>query len=203
MIMMVSSKPLFPIPLAMTEFLMAVMGAAGVGKSTLVVRMVSNVFVDGYCPCCWHKDVVVDDETCLLKILDTDVEAQFAAQRRDFLSFCAGRGFLLCFSITSITSFEEIRNIWGIITQAIDRKAPMVLVGTKCDLEGERAVSEMEALSLAMELGCPYFETSAKDAINVEECFFGLVREMKFFIPIPNTLPELSPAQITKKCILQ
>jgi small GTP-binding protein len=185
----------------MTEFLMTVMGATGVGKSTLVVRMVSNVFVEGYCACCWHKDVVVDDETCLLKILDTDVEAQFAAQRCDFLSICAGRGFLFCFSITSITSFEEIRNIWGIITQAIDREVPMVLVGTKCDLEGERAVSEMEALSLAESLGCPYFETSAKDAVNVEECFFELVREMRKRYPIRNAPPELSPVQ-TKKCIL-
>ena len=200
---MVSSKPLFPIPLAMTEFLMAVMGAAGVGKSTLVIRMVSKVFVDEYCPAaedCFRKEVVVDDETCQLKILDSAVEAQFAAQRRDFRSICAG-GLLLCFSITNIASFEEIRNIWGIITQAIDRKAPMVLVGTKCDLEGERAVSEMEALSLAMELGCPYFETSAKDAVNVEECFFELVREMRKRYPIRNAPPELSPVQ-TKKCIL-
>ncbi len=46
-----------------------------------------------------------------------------------------------------------------------------VLVGNKCDLEN-REVSREKGEELAREWGCSFFETSAKDKINHEECFF-------------------------------
>jgi hypothetical protein len=36
---------------------------------------------------------------------------------------------------------------------------------------------------LAEELGCAYFETSAKDHVNVDECFSQLVREVRKILP--------------------
>ena len=47
----------------------------------------------------------------------------------------------------------------------------MVLVGNKCDLEEERRVSPAEGLALAKSFGCPFFETSAKERVNVAEVF--------------------------------
>ena len=55
----------------------------------------------------------------------------------------------------------------------------MVLVGNKCDLdESEREVTEAQGRELAVEMGCPFMETSAKNKINNEECFFESVREI-------------------------
>jgi GTPase KRas protein len=34
-------------------------------------------------------------------------------------------------------------------------------------------------MDLAKTWNCPFFETSAKTGINVEECFFQLVREIR------------------------
>ena len=53
---------------------------------------------------------------------------------------------------------------------------PLVLVGNKCDLDTQREVLTSEGLALANQWGVPFFETSAKDRINIEECFFELVR---------------------------
>jgi GTPase KRas protein len=39
------------------------------------------------------------------------------------------------------------------------------------------AVSEGDAL--ARSFGCPFVEASAKSDINVQECFFGAVREIR------------------------
>lgn len=54
-----------------------------------------------------------------------------------------GEGFIIVFSITSRASFEEIIQYQQQILRVKDRDTfPMVLVGNKCDLEGERQVSK-------------------------------------------------------------
>merc|ERR1711941_12547 len=46
---------------------------------------------------------------------------------------------------------------------------PMVLVGNKCDLEDQRVVLKSEGEQLAEQYKCPFFETSAKDHVNVDD----------------------------------
>lgn len=51
-----------------------------------------------------------------------------------------------------------------------------VLCGNKCDLEEDRVVSKADGIRLAKRIGCPFFETSAKTQLNVEEAIHELVR---------------------------
>lgn len=55
-------------------------------------------------------------------------------------------------------------------------EVPLILVGSKCDLESDREVSKEEGKSLAEKFGCPFYETSAKTRVNVDEVFHELVR---------------------------
>ncbi len=49
---------------------------------------------------------------------------------------------------------------------------PFVVLGNKIDLENQRVVSQKRALAWCQNKGnIPYFETSAKEAINVEQAF--------------------------------
>ena len=52
----------------------------------------------------------------------------------------------------------------------------LTLVGNKSDSQEERVVSHNEAASFAESLGIPYFETSCKEDIQVEEVFTDLVQ---------------------------
>lgn len=53
-----------------------------------------------------------------------------------------GEGFLIVYSITSRQSFEEIITFQQQILRVKDKDYfPMIVVGNKCDLEGEREVS--------------------------------------------------------------
>ena len=45
------------------------------------------------------------------------------------------------------------------------------LIGNKCDLEGKRAVSYEEGKNFADENNLLFYETSAKDGTNIQECF--------------------------------
>ena len=46
----------------------------------------------------------------------------------------------------------------------------MILVGNKCDMEDERVISYERGKQLADQLGLEFFETSAKENINVKIC---------------------------------
>lgn len=44
----------------------------------------------------------------------------------------------------------------------------MILVGNKCDMEDERVISFERGKQLADQLGVEFFETSAKENVNVK-----------------------------------
>lgn len=165
----------------MTEYKLVIVGGGGVGKSALTIQLIQNHFVDEYDPTIedsYRKQVTIDDETCLLDILDTAGQEEYSAMRDQYMR--TGQGFVLAYAITSRSSFDEIGQFKEQICRVKDAdKVPMVLVGNKSDLDNERQITTQEGAERARGWGIPFFETSAKNRINVEESFFELVREIR------------------------
>jgi small GTP-binding protein len=77
----------------------------------------------------------------LLDVLDTAGQEEYSAMREQYMR--TGEGFLLVYSITSRQSFEEIMTFQQQILRVKDKDYfPIIVVGNKCDLEKERAVSQ-------------------------------------------------------------
>lgn len=91
-----------------------------------------------------------------------------------------GQGFLLVFSITSMSSLNELSELREqIIRIKDDEKVPLVIVGNKSDLEDDRAVPRARAFGLSQSWGnAPYYETSARRRANVNEVFIDLCRQI-------------------------
>lgn len=91
-----------------------------------------------------------------------------------------GQGFLLVFSITSMSSLNELSELREqIIRIKDDEKVPLVIVGNKSDLEEDRAVPRARAFGLSQNWGnAPYYETSARRRANVNEVFVDLCRQI-------------------------
>ena len=51
-----------------------------------------------------------------------------------------------------------------------------VMCGNKCDLQSQREVATQEGVAYANKIGWPFFETSAKLAINIKEAIHELIR---------------------------
>merc|ERR1711920_1025097 len=90
---------------------------------------------------------------------------------------------LLFFNICEQNSFDEIEIMHKKILRAKDvDSVPLVIAGNKCDLRdptNDKQVSISKAEERARNWKCRYFETSAKEKINNEECFYQVVREIR------------------------
>jgi len=163
------------------EYKLVVLGGGGVGKSALTIRLVTDNFLDEYDPTIedsYRKQVMIDDETALLDILDTAGQEEFSSMQDQWMR--DGKGFLLVYNIISRPTFDEVSILYDKILRTKDtEKVPIVLVGNKCDLKDERQVDYNEGAELAKKWGSPFFETSAKIKLNNEACFFELVREIR------------------------
>jgi GTPase KRas protein len=186
-----------------SEYKLVIVGGGGVGKSALTIQFIQNHFIDVSLPVpcsvvrlltllsllceqeydptiedSYRKQVSIDERTALLDILDTAGQEEYSAMRDQYMR--NGQGFLLIYSITSRSSFDELSCFREQILRVKDAdKVPMVIVGNKSDLESERQVSKQEGYELARQFGCPFLESSAKSRINVEETFFELVRGIR------------------------
>ncbi|GAB1195766.1 hypothetical protein APSETT444_005029 [Aspergillus pseudonomiae] len=154
------------------EYHIVVLGAA---------QFVQNVWIESYDPTIedsYRKQIEVDGRQCILEILDTAGTEQFTAMRELYMK--QGQGFLLVFSITSMSSLNELSELREqIIRIKDDEKVPIVIVGNKSDLEEDRAVPRARAFALSQSWGnAPYYETSARRRANVNEVFIDLCRQI-------------------------
>lgn len=101
-----------------------------------------------------------------------------AAMRELYMK--SGQGFLLVYSITSLSSLDELYTLRDeIVRIKNDPLTPLVIVGNKCDLEEDRAVSRSRAFSVSQAWGgAPYYEASARARRNVDEAFVNLTRQI-------------------------
>ena len=81
-------------------------------------------------------------------------------------------GIIIAYDVTNGESFvntkrwiDEVKNNCG------ENHPPIVLVGNKCDMPN-KIVSHSDQEEYAKLMGLPFFETSAKENINIDEVRF-------------------------------
>ncbi|XP_051855419.1 GTP-binding protein Di-Ras2-like [Antechinus flavipes] len=159
------------------DYRVVVFGAAGVGKSSLVLRFVRGTFRETYVPTIedtYRQVICCEKSVCTLQITDTTGSHQFPAMQR--LSISKGHAFILVYSVTSKQSLEDLLPIYEQIRQIKGdvQKVPIMLVGNKTD-EDQRELQASEGEALANKWNCSFMETSAKNNSNVQELFEELL----------------------------
>ncbi|CAB3405600.1 unnamed protein product [Caenorhabditis bovis] len=161
-----------------------ILGDSGVGKTSLMNQYVNRRFSNQYKATIGAdfltRDVQIDDRTVTLQIWDTAGQERFQSLG---VAFYRGADCcVLAFDVTNAASFKSLDS-WRdeFLIQASPRDPehfPFVLLGNKVDLESQRAVSSKRAQSWCQTKGnIPYYEVSAKEALNVESAFLAIARD--------------------------
>ena len=162
------------------QYKVVMLGSGAVGNSAITVQMVSGHFLSSYDPTIedsYRTTININNKDIILNIIDTAGQEEFYALRDQYMR--SGDGYIIVFSITSVTSFLEVNAIKEQLNMVLDvdnnTLIPIILVGNKCDLEEYRQVHSSDAQRLAEEWKVKYFETSAKNKTNINRIFEELV----------------------------
>jgi len=161
-----------------------ILGDSGVGKTSLMNQYVHKRFSAQYKATIGAdfltKEVMIDDKLVTLQIWDTAGQERFQS-----LGVAFYRGADCCVLVYDITDSKSFDNLesWmdEFLVHAAPRNAdtfPFVVLGNKADLAtSKRQVSTQKAKAWCQSKGdIPYFETSAKEALNVEQAFHTIAK---------------------------
>jgi len=161
-----------------------ILGDSGVGKTSLMNQFVNDKFSKQYKATIGAdfltKEILIDDKLVTMQIWDTAGQERFQSLGVAF--YRGADSCILVYDITDSKSFESL-DLWRdeFIAQAAPRNQkefPFVVLGNKSDLaKTKRQVADAKARSWTKAKGdIPFFETSAKDNINVEQAFQMVAR---------------------------
>ena len=165
-------------------FRLHAIGNSGVGKTCLIMRFVDDIYTSVFSTIGIDfkiKYVKLGSEVIKMQIWDTIGQRRFGSTPTMY--YRGVDGFLVAFDVTDAESFNAVDN-WVINIEKFSNKIDhyVILVGTKCDLEGRRVIDFEMAKQKADKFGIEYMETSSKLSINVEEVFIKIVTEIQHVI---------------------
>ena len=95
-----------------------VLGSGGVGKSVYIIMARTKEFIDYYDPTIvgsYRLQECVDGEVTLMDVVDTAGQSEFASMREQYIA--KGDGFLLMYSVTDRTSFQQLTDERVVVDQ--------------------------------------------------------------------------------------
>ncbi|KAM4721168.1 ras-related protein Rab-43 [Rhinophrynus dorsalis] len=162
-------------------FKIVLIGDAGVGKTCVVQRFKSGVFVERQGNTIGvdftMKTVEIQGKRVKLQIWDTAGQERFRTITQSY--YRSANGAIIAYDITKKKSFASIPRWIEDVRKYAGSNIVQLLIGNKSDLHEFREVELEEAQTLAQhfDVTCA-IETSAKDSSNVEEAFIKMASEL-------------------------
>jgi small GTP-binding protein len=155
------------------SFKFIVIGSSGVGKTSLLQRLIDGQFSADGSPTIgveYLSTVLeIDDQPIKLQIWDTAGQEKFRSIAKSYFRHAVG--VILVYDITDRKSFDDLSSWLNDVHQFSDPNASIALIGNKLDRAAERAVTTAEAQLFASSHQLTYLETSALGGDNVNEAF--------------------------------
>ncbi|KAM7402437.1 hypothetical protein PAMP_017679 [Pampus punctatissimus] len=166
--------------MALRELKVCLLGDTGVGKSSIVWRFVEDSFDPNINPTIgasfMTKTVQYQNELHKFLIWDTAGQERFRALAPMYYRGSAAA--IIVYDITKEESFQTLKNWVKELRQHGPPNIVVAIAGNKCDLSDAREVSEKDAKDYADSIHAVFVETSAKNAININEVFIEISKRI-------------------------
>ena len=153
-------------------------GASGVGKTSLVAKFVHSMFSDKYLTTVGvkidKKTVAVNGAEVMLMIWDLEGDDEYQRLQTSYLRGTSG--YLLVADGTRSVTLDQAIEIQGRVSAATG-PLPFLLALNKADLASQWEIDQSRMADPAGR-GWKAFKTSAKEGAGVEEAFVELSRQM-------------------------
>ena len=157
------------------------LGDGQVGKTSLIARITGNKFDESLLTTIGKSshtyEVLLHGYNLKMKIWDTAGQERFRSMSVGVIKNV--EGLILAYSIENRKSFDNLE-IW--LKQLNDvkdiSKVPIVIVGNKSDLEGQRVIEYDEGKEFADKHNYHFYEVSAKTGQNVKEAFDDIFEQL-------------------------
>jgi len=185
-----------------------VLGDAGVGKSTMLLRFEKNIYSNTFSSTIGVefsiKKIQIDEKKYKIHLWDLAGSEIYRCIVNTY--YRTGQGIILAFDITNYKSFENLK-LWLInIYKYGKENAVLFIVGLKNDLEDLRKVPYAMAKDFADSLDIEYHEASSKDNNNIENMFTKLIKNIQVEIDKDNEINTeinlLKINEVNKKCCI-
>uniref|UniRef100_A0A2K5VL94 RAB22A, member RAS onco family n=1 Tax=Macaca fascicularis TaxID=9541 RepID=A0A2K5VL94_MACFA len=166
--------------MALRELKVCLLGDTGVGKSSIVWRFVEDSFDPNINPTIgasfMTKTVQYQNELHKFLIWDTAGQERFRALAPMYYRGSAAA--IIVYDITKEETFSTLKNWVKELRQHGPPNIVVAIAGNKCDLIDVREVMERDAKDYADSIHAIFVETSAKNAININELFIEISRRI-------------------------
>jgi small GTP-binding protein len=173
------------------------LGDSTVGKTCFLLRYCDKTFEDAHLTTVGldyrlKSMVLKNGKNVKLQIWDTAGQDRFRAITKNY--YKGANGIILIYDVTNLQSYENVKNWIAQIKESANQNVIIYLVGNKIDIkEEDRCVKTEDGKKLAEEFKLPFFESSAKIGININEIFEQIVEK------IDEVYSQLEPPKTTKK----
>lgn len=150
-----------------------VVGDGAVGKTCLLISYTTNQFPADYVPTVFDNyavTVMIGDEPYTLGLFDTAGQEDYDRLRP--LSYPSTDVFLVCFSVISPPSFENVKEKWFPEVHHHCPGVPCLIVGTQIDLRDDKVIIEKLQRQRLRPIGSEQGERLARElrAVKYVEC---------------------------------
>ena len=160
-------------------------GDAGVGKTTIISRIMNNPFTEEYEPSIgvdfMSKNLKYHGQIVKLQIWDTAGQEKYKGLIPSYIRNSSI--VFIVYDISSKTSFDNIPK-WINFVKSIDNTT-LILCGNKIDLEN-REVKKEEGEEFAKKENIPFYEVSAKTEENIKDMFYKVICDLPTFADNKN-----------------
>ena len=173
------------------------LGDSTVGKTCFLLRYCDKTFEDAHLMTVGldyrlKSMVLKNEKNVKLQIWDTAGQDRFRAITKNY--YKGANGIILIYDVTNFQSYENVKNWIAQIKESASQNVIVYLVGNKIDVkEEDRCVKTEDGKKIAEEFNLPFFESSAKLGININEIFEKIVEK------IDEVYSKLEPQKTTKK----